>query len=83
MVNKNQAEITSLMLLTISNSAVVLKLKPSFLSNSLRYLVTSLPAMSLRITEWGSANPSKIGTECVTPSPESSTTPVVLPVEYL
>ena len=29
----------------------------------------------------GMANPSKIGTACVIPSPESSTVPVVLPVE--
>ena len=30
----------------------------------------------------GIANPSKMGTQWVTPSPESKTTPVVLPVEY-
>jgi len=39
--------------------------------------------VSFRITECGNAKPSKIGTECVTPSPESKTTPVVRPVEYL
>ena len=31
---------------------------------------------------WGNAYPSKIGTVCVTESPESITTPVVLPDEY-
>jgi hypothetical protein len=34
------------------------------------------------MTECGKAKPSKMGTECVTPSPESKTTPVVRPVEY-
>jgi hypothetical protein len=31
----------------------------------------------------GIENPSKTGTACVTPSPESNTIPVVLPDEYL
>lgn len=32
---------------------------------------------------WGIENPSKTGTACVTPSPESRTIPVVRPEEYL
>ena len=32
---------------------------------------------------WGIENPSNTGTACVTPSPESSTIPVVRPEEYL
>jgi len=39
------------------------------------------PAMSTRLIAWGIANPSKTGTACVTPSPESNTIPVVLPDE--
>merc|ERR1719315_339147 len=58
--SKEQA--LSLIVLTISNSAVVLKLTPSFLSNSLRYLVTSLPATSTLMMLWGMANPSYMGT---------------------
>jgi hypothetical protein len=42
-----------------------------------------LPAISIRRMAWGMANPSYTGTECVTPSPESKTIPVVLPDEYL
>lgn len=73
--------LTSLMFFTISNSAVVLKLQPSFLSSRRKYLVSSRPAMSFLMIECGRAKPSKIGTECVTPSPESRITPVVRPVE--
>src|SRR5882762_6136292 len=36
--------------------------------------------MSRRRVKWGRANPSYTGTICVTPSPESTTTPVVRPV---
>lgn len=39
--------------------------------------------MSTRMMEWGIANPSYMGTACVTPSPASRTTPVVRPVAYL
>ena len=45
--------------------------------------VTYLPAISTRWMAWGIAKPSYTGTEWVTPSPESRTTPVVLPDEYL
>lgn len=75
--------LTSLMVLTISSSADVWKLYPSFLRRSRRYRVTSRPATSDLIMLWGMAKPSYIGTACVTPSPESSTTPVVFPVAYL
>ena len=51
-------KITSFIVLTISNSDVVLKLCPSFLSNSFRYLDTSRPATSTLIMECGIANPS-------------------------
>ena len=47
------------------------------------YFVTSLPATSVLIMEWGSEKPSYIGTAWVTPSPASSTTPVVFPAAYL
>ena len=51
------SEVT-LIVLTISNSAVVLKLTPSFLRSSRRYLVTSRPATSTRMMLCGIANPS-------------------------
>jgi len=44
--------------------------------------VTSLPAISILVMAWGNANPSYTGTTWLTPSPESSTTPVVLPDAY-
>ena len=50
--------VDTLMVLTISNSAVVRKLTPSFLRSSLRYLVTSLPATSTLIMLCGIAKPS-------------------------
>jgi len=43
----------------------------------------SRPAMSIRRIACGIAKPSYTGTECVTPSPESMTTPVVRPEAYL
>lgn len=42
-----------------------------------------LPARSIRRIACGIEKPSKTGTACVTPSPESSTIPVVRPEEYL
>ena len=48
----------TLIVLTISNSAVVRKLTPSFLRSSLRYLVTSLPATSTLMMLCGIAKPS-------------------------
>ena len=42
----------------------------------------SLPPISNFYIAWGSAYPSNIGTVWVTLSPESITTPVVLPLEY-
>lgn len=47
----------------------------------MRYLVISLPAMSKRRVRWGSENPSNTGQMWVTPSPESTTTPVCKPVQ--
>lgn len=47
-----------------------------------RYSVTSRPATSARTIACCSANPSYTGTANVTPSPESSTTPVVAPDAY-
>lgn len=82
-MNYRCASLTSLMVLTISSSAEVWKLYPSFLSSSLRYRVTSRPATSDLIMLCGMAKPSYIGTAWVTPSPESNTTPVVFPVAYL
>lgn len=41
----------------------------------MRYRVTSRPATSRRLVRCGSAKPSYTGTMCVTPSPESTTTP--------
>jgi hypothetical protein len=41
-----------------------------------------MPPKLFRSIDWGSAYPSYIGTVHVSPSPESKTTPVVLPVEY-
>lgn len=49
---------TSLMVLTISSSAEVWKLYPSFLRSSLRYRVTSRPATSDLIMLCGMAKPS-------------------------
>lgn len=45
----------------------------------IRYLVISLPAISRRRVRCGSAKPSYTGQICVTPSPESTTTPVIKP----
>lgn len=42
-----------------------------------------LPATSTRRIACGIEKPSKTGTACVTPSPESNTIPVVRPDEYL
>lgn len=39
----------------------------------------SLPAMSRRLVRWGRLKPSYTGQMCVTPSPESTTTPVRRP----
>ena len=50
--------VDTLIVLTISNSAVVRKLTPSFLRSSLRYLVTSLPATSTLMMLCGIAKPS-------------------------
>ncbi len=44
--------------------------------------MTSRPATSTRRIALGIEKPSYTGTACVTPSPESSTMPVVLPEEY-
>lgn len=44
---------------------------------------TYRPATSTLRIACGIENPSKTGTACVTPSPESRTIPVVLPDEYL
>ena len=44
---------------------------------------TDRPAMSTLRIAWGIENPSYTGTAWVTPSPESSTIPVVRPDEYL
>ena len=71
------------MVLTISSSADVWNLHPSFLNNSCKYRVTSRPAISDLIMLCGIAKPSYIGTAWVTPSPESNTTPVVRPDAYL
>jgi len=46
------------------------------------YSVTSLPATSMRRMLLGIAKPSYTGTACDTPSPASSTTPVVRPDAY-
>jgi len=43
------------------------------------FKVKSLPARLILPTAEGNENPSNIGTVCVTPSPESTTIPVVLP----
>ena len=45
----------------------------------MRYWVISRPAMSKRLVRWGKENPSYTGQICVTPSPESTTTPVNRP----
>ncbi len=45
----------------------------------MRYFVISLPAMSNLRVKCGRANPSNTGQICVTPSPESTTTPVRRP----
>ena len=45
----------------------------------IRYLVMSLPAISSRLVRCGRAKPSYTGQICVTPSPESTTTPVKRP----
>ena len=42
----------------------------------------SLPARSTLVIQEGILYPSTIGTTCVTPSPQSSTTPVYLATEY-
>lgn len=42
----------------------------------------SLPAMFIQETAYSIKNPSYTTTMWLTPSPESHTTPVVLPVEY-
>ena len=44
---------------------------------------TYRPATSTLRMAWGMEKPSKTGTACVTPSPESRTIPVVRPEEYL
>jgi hypothetical protein len=46
------------------------------------YSVTSRPATSILRIELGIANPSYTGTACETPSPASSTMPVVRPDAY-
>ena len=45
----------------------------------IKYLVMSRPAMSSRLVRCGRAKPSYTGQICVTPSPESTTTPVRRP----
>mmetsp|Transcript_36071 Transcript_36071/g.58282 ORF Transcript_36071/g.58282 Transcript_36071/m.58282 type:complete len:207 (-) Transcript_36071:66-686(-) len=67
---------------TTSRSAEVWNVYPAFRKRSIRLSVTSRPATSIRVMECGIANPSYIGTACVTPSPESKTTPVVRPDAY-
>ena len=68
---------------TISCSALVWKMWPCLLSCSIRSCVTSRPATSIRDIACDKAKPSYTGTACVTPSPLSSTTPVVRPEAYL
>ena len=55
-----------------------------FINNNRKHQhISYRPARSTLMIECGMAKPSNIGTACVTPSPESNTTPVVLPVAYL
>ena len=56
-ISKTPSTYTSFIVLTISNSEVVLKRRPSLLNKSCRYRVTSLPATSERMMEWGRAKP--------------------------
>lgn len=54
----------------------------NFLSLTLiRYLVISLPAISSLLVRWGREKPSYTGQIWVTPSPESTTTPVNKPAQ--
>ena len=71
------------MFLTISNSAEVWNLTPFLLKSKSKCSVISLPAKSILSIAYGILNPSKTGTTWVTPSPESRTIPVVLPVVNL
>ena len=73
----------SLMSRTISFSAEVWNMAPDFRSRVCRCSVTSRPATSIRRMADGMAKPSKTGTACETPSPESRTMPVVRPEAYL
>lgn len=77
------AQYFSLIVLTSSNSALVLRLIPLFLSKFWRCDVTSLPARSILSHEWAKEYPSYTGMTCVTPSPESRTIPVDFPVANL
>lgn len=72
-----------MILLTISISGDVEKddFSPYSLKILAMCLVKSLPARSFLITAWGKEYPSYTGTVWVTPSPESTTQPVVLPDE--
>ena len=68
---------------TTSRSALVWNTCPARRSSSMRCSVTSRPATSMRVMACGMLKPSYTGTACVTPSPLSSTTPVVRPEAYL
>lgn len=72
----------SLMCLTTSFSALVWKTYPLFRSSVCRYSVISRPATSMRWMLLVMAKPSYTGTACDTPSPASSTMPVVRPDAY-
>ncbi len=55
---------------------------PSSLMYFYKYSVKSQPARFIQETAYSIEYPSKTTTMWLTPSPESQTTPVVLPVEY-
>ena len=74
----------SLIVLTICYQAdlpVVPSEIPSALRRFTRWSVIALPAIKFFLTACGIEKPSYTGTVCVTPSPESTTRPVVLPFE--
>lgn len=51
----------------------------STLNTLIKYLVMSRPAISNLLVRWGNEKPSYTGQKWVTPSPESTTTPVTRP----
>merc|ERR1719198_571169 len=74
-------ESCSLMSRTIWISAEEVKEWPASRRSFWRYSVRTRPAISIFSTAWGREKPSKTGTVWVTPSPASTTRPVVRPAE--